>query len=54
MDNEQFQEDAPAGYASAIKWTTSPMTDKQLDEYSVKVNLDDAVKLAKESAHKLV
>jgi hypothetical protein len=54
MDNEQFQEDSPAGYDKAVKWTPTPMTDKQLDEYEVKVNLDAATKLAKDSAHKLV
>lgn len=30
------------------------MTDKQLDDHEVHVNLDEATKLAKESAHKLV
>jgi len=42
MDNEQFQKDAPAGYSGAVAWSKSPMTDKQLDDYSVKVNLDVA------------
>jgi hypothetical protein len=30
------------------------MTDKQLDDHEIHVNLDEATKLAKESAHKLV
>jgi len=42
MDNEQFQKDSPSGYSNAVKWTSTPMTDKQLDEYEVKVNLDHA------------
>lgn len=54
MDNEQFQEDAPAGYADAVKWTATPMTDKQLDDREIHVNLDEATRLAKESAHRLV
>jgi len=53
MDNEQFQEDAPAGYAEAIKWTSTPMTDKELDDREIHVSLDEATKLAKESAHRL-
>ena len=30
------------------------MTDKELDDHEVHINLDEATKLAKESAHKLV
>ncbi len=53
MENEEYQVDAPDGYKNAITWTSTPLTDKELDDAETKINPDDALHLAHESSHKL-